>query len=403
MSNSCNTEDLPLKGIRVIELGSLIAGPYAASIFAQFGAEVIKIEATKTGDPLRNWRMLYEGTSLWWYSQNRNKKSLTLNFKSEEGKNILKKLVADADIVIENFKPNTLEKLGLGWDVLSEINPSLIMVRVSGYGQTGPYSSSPGFAAISESMGGLRYLSGYKDRAPVRVGVSLGDTLASLYGTIGAFIALHHLNNNNGKGQYVDVALYEATFAITESLISEYAMFGHIRERTGASLPGISPSNTYVTKEGDYVVIAGNSDAIFKRLMMVIGHPEIAEDPKYLNNSGRVEHNDFIDNLIESWTKQHDIEFILTQLNSNDIPSGRVYTASDIANDPQYAAREMIEKHKLDDGVEIQIPGIVPKLSETPGKTLQLGPKLGEHNTEVLTELGYSADDITELRKQNVI
>lgn len=403
MSNSCNTEDLPLKGIRVIELGSLIAGPYAASIFAQFGAEVIKIEATKTGDPLRNWRMLYEGTSLWWYSQNRNKKSLTLNFKSEEGKNILKKLVADADIVIENFKPNTLEKLGLGWDVLSEINPSLIMVRVSGYGQTGPYSSSPGFAAISESMGGLRYLSGYKDRAPVRVGVSLGDTLASLYGTIGAFIALHHLNNNNGKGQYVDVALYEATFAITESLISEYAMFGHIRERTGASLPGISPSNTYVTKEGDYVVIAGNSDAIFKRLMMVIGHPEIAEDPKYLNNSGRVEHNDFIDNLIESWTKQHDIEFILTQLNSNDIPSGRVYTASDIANDPQYAAREMIEKHKLDDGVEIQIPGIVPKLSETPGKTLELGPKLGEHNTEVLTELGYSADDITELRKQNVI
>lgn len=403
MSNSCNTEDLPLKGIRVIELGSLIAGPYAASIFAQFGAEVIKIEATKTGDPLRNWRMLYEGTSLWWYSQNRNKKSLTLNFKSEEGKNILKKLVADADIVIENFKPNTLEKLGLGWDVLSEINPSLIMVRVSGYGQTGPYSSSPGFAAISESMGGLRYLSGYKDRAPVRVGVSLGDTLASLYGTIGAFIALHHLNNNNGKGQYVDVALYEATFAITESLISEYAMFGHIRERTGASLPGISPSNTYVTKEGDYVVIAGNSDAIFKRLMMVIGHPEIAEDPKYLNNSGRVEHNDFIDNLIESWTKQHDIEFILTQLNSNDIPSGRVYTASDIANDPQYAAREMIEKHKLDDGVEIQIPGIVPKLSETPGKTLELGPKLGEHNTEVLTELGYSADDITELKKQNVI
>ena len=395
--------DLPLKGVKVIEMGSLIAGPYAASLLAQFGAEVIKIEQTKSGDPLRNWRMMYKGTSLWWYSQNRNKKSITLDLKSDEGKDIVKKLVKEADIVIENFKPKTLEKLGLGWDTLSEINPKLIMVRVSGYGQNGPYSSSPGFAAISESMGGLRYLSGYQDRAPVRVGVSLGDTLASLYGTIGALIALHHLKNNHGKGQYVDVALYEASFAITESLISEYAMFGHVRERTGASLPGISPSNTYMTQEGEYVIIAGNSDAIFKRLMSVIGRLDIAESLDYATNAKRVKHNAFIDNLISEWTSQHTIDEVLTELNLHDIPCGRVYTVVDMASDPQYVAREMIEKHSLEDGTEISIPGIVPKLSATPGKTLQLGPKLGEHNNDVLSALGYSMEEINELRIREVI
>ena len=314
---------------------------------------------------------MYKGTTLWWYSQNRNKKSITLDLKSDEGKDIVKKLVKEADIVIENFKPKTLDKLGLGWDTLSEINPKLIMVRVSGYGQNGPYSSSPGFAAISESMGGLRYLSGYQDRAPVRVGVSLGDTLASLYGTIGALIALHHLKNNHGKGQYVDVALYEASFAITESLISEYAMFGHVRESKGASLPGISPSNTYMTQEGEYVIIAGNSDAIFKRLMSVIGRLDIAESLDYATNAKRVKHNAFIDNLISEWTSQHTIDEVLTELNLHDIPCGRVYTVADMASDPQYVAREMIEKHSLEDWTEISIPGIVPNLSATPGKTLQ--------------------------------
>ena len=393
----------PLKNMKVLDFSKVLAGPSCARYLGELGAEVIKIEQTKSGDPLRNWRMMYKGTSLWWYSQNRNKKSITLDLKSDEGKDIVKKLVKEADIVIENFKPKTLEKLGLGWDTLSEINPKLIMVRVSGYGQNGPYSSSPGFAAISESMGGLRYLSGYQDRAPVRVGVSLGDTLASLYGTIGALIALHHLKNNHGKGQYVDVALYEASFAITESLISEYAMFGHVRERTGASLPGISPSNTYMTQEGEYVIIAGNSDAIFKRLMSVIGRLDIAESLDYATNAKRVKHNAFIDNLISEWTSQHTIDEVLTELNLHDIPCGRVYTVADMASDPQYVAREMIEKHSLEDGTEISIPGIVPKLSATPGKTLQLGPKLGEHNNDVLSALGYSMEEINELRIREVI
>ena len=401
MSN--DAKQLPLQGVKVIEMGTLIAGPYAASVLAQFGAEVIKIETPGDGDPLRTWRKLYKGTSLWWYSQSRNKKSVTVNLKHERGKQIVRDLVKDADLVIENFRPGLLERLGLGWEELSKVNPQLIMVRVSGYGQTGPYRDRPGFAAIAESMGGLRYLAGYPDRPPVRVGVSIGDTLASLYGIIGALMAMHHLKVNGGKGQYIDVALYEAVFGVMESLIPEFSGFGHIRERTGASLPGIVPSNTYPCRDGRYVIIAGNSDAIFRRLMKAIGRPDLAEDPRLARNDGRAQHVEMLDEAISGWTGQHDLEQVLEALEKADVPNGRIYTAADIYHDPHYRAREMIQPFTLPDGQPIDLPGVVPKLSETPGETRWLGPKLGEHTEEVLASIGIDASELEELRQQGVV
>lgn len=393
----------PLDGVKVIELGTLIAGPYAASLLAQFGAEVIKIETPGDGDPLRKWRKLYEGTSLWWYSQSRNKKSVTINLKAKKGQQIVRDLVKDAQIVIENFRPGALEGWGLGWDQLSQVNPSLIMVRISGYGQTGPYRERPGFAATTESMGGLRYLAGYPDRPPVRVGVSIGDTIASLYGTIGALMALYHLKVNGGRGQYIDVALYEAVFAVMESLIPEYSVFKHVRERTGASLPGIAPSNTYPCKDGRYVIVAGNSDGIYKRLMHAIGRSDLAEDPKLARNDGRARESDMLDQAISAWTSQHDLEHVLEVLEKAAVPSGRIYTAADIYEDPHYRAREMIQQFSLPDGHPVDLPGIVPKLSETPGETKWLGPALGEHTEEVLASIGISGDAFKELRTQGVV
>ncbi|CAJ0709589.1 MAG: CaiB/BaiF CoA-transferase family protein [Ralstonia sp.] len=396
-------QPLPLQGIKVIELGSLIAGPYAGTLLAQFGAEVIKIETPVNGDPLRKWRKLHDGTSLWWYSQSRNKKSVTLNLKSERAQQIVRDLVKDADVVIENFRPGLMESWGLGWEQLSAINPKLVMVRISGYGQSGPYRERPGFAAIAESMGGLRYLSGYADRPPVRVGVSLGDSLASLYGVIGALLAMHHVKANRGTGQFIDVALYEAVFGIMESLIPEYAMFEHVRERTGSSLPGISPSNTYLCADGNYVIIAGNGDGIFKRLMQAIGLPEFAEDARFADNAKRVQHNDLLDGVIGEWTARHPIDAVLQVLEQADVPSGRIYTAADIARDPQYAARGMIERHTLPDGQPIDLPGIVPKLSATPGSTRWVGPELGEHTDEVLHALGLDAAALDSLRAEGII
>ncbi|WP_024972906.1 CaiB/BaiF CoA transferase family protein [Ralstonia pickettii] len=396
-------QPLPLQGIKVIELGSLIAGPYAGTLLAQFGAEVIKIETPVNGDPLRKWRKLHDGTSLWWYSQSRNKKSVTLNLKSERAQQIVRDLVKDADVVIENFRPGLMESWGLGWEQLSAINPKLVMVRISGYGQSGPYRERPGFAAIAESMGGLRYLSGYADRPPVRVGVSLGDSLASLYGVIGALLAMHHVKANRGTGQFIDVALYEAVFGIMESLIPEYAMFEHVRERTGSSLPGISPSNTYLCADGNYVIVAGNGDGIFKRLMQAIGLPEFAEDARFADNAKRVQHNDLLDGVIGEWTARHPIDAVLQVLEQADVPSGRIYTAADIARDPQYAARGMIERHTLPDGQPIDLPGIVPKLSATPGSTRWVGPELGEHTDEVLHALGLDAAALDSLRAEGII
>lgn len=394
---------MPLAGINVLELGSLIAGPYASALLAQFGAEVIKIEPPKDGDPLRKWRKLHKDTSLWWYVQSRNKKSVTLDLKRDEAREIVRKLAAQVDIVIENFRPGTLEKWGLGWEQLSALNPKLIMVRISGYGQSGPYRERPGFAAIAECMGGLRHVTGFPDRPPVRVGVSLGDTLASLYGTIGALVAMHHLKSQGGKGQFIDVALYESVFAVMESLIPEYSEFGFVRERTGASLPGISPSNTYLCADGHYVVIAGNGDAIFKRLMNAIGRDDLADDPELARNDGRVRQNDKLDKAIGDWTAQRPLKEALQILEAAQVPSGRVYTAADIAEDPHYAARGMVQRDTLPDGEPIDLPGIVPKLSATPGRTKWIGPALGAHTEEVLATLGIGAEEFSNLRADGVV
>jgi formyl-CoA transferase len=394
---------LPLQGVKVVELGTLIAGPFCARLMAEFGAEVIKIEPPGAGDPLRKWRKLHEGTSLWWYAQARNKKSVTLDLRQGEAQEIVRKLARDADIVVENFRPGAMEKWGLGWHDLSKINPRLIMVRLSGFGQTGPYRDRAGFGAIGESMGGLRYVTGHPDRPPVRVGVSIGDSIAALHGVIGALMALHHRNVNGGRGQYVDVALYEAVFNMMESVLPEYGMFGFVRERSGASLPGIVPSNTYVTGDGKYVVIGANADSIFKRMMNAIGRADLANDPALAHNDGRVARTGEIEKVIGDWVAGNDLERVLEVLEKADVPSGKIYDIADIARDAHYAAREMIGNHRLKDGNTVQLPGIVPKLSETPGETKWIGPALGEHTAEVLSGLGYDAARQRELKKRGVI
>lgn len=393
----------PLKGVKVIELGGFIAGPYAASLFAQFGAEVIKVEPPGEGDPLRRWRKLHNGTSLWWYAISRNKKSITLNLKSDEGRRILRALVEKADVVVENFRPGTLEAWGLGWEELSRLNPGLVLVRISGYGQTGPYRDRPGFGAIAEAIGGLRYVTGYPDRAPVRVGVSLGDTLAALYAVIGALVALHHRNVNGGRGQVVDAALYEAVFAVMESLLPEYSHAGLVRQRSGASLPGISPSNTYTCGDGGYVVIGGNSDGIFKRLMHAIGRGDLGDDPALARNDGRVVRNEEIDTAISTWAARHPLAEVLAVLEQAEVPVGKIYTAADIHGDAHYRARGMIERVALPDGEGIDLPGIVPKLSETPGQTAWVGPPLGAHLDEVLAGLGIEPNARQALRNSRAI
>src|SRR5258708_5870726 len=380
----------PLAHLKIVELGTLIAGPYCARLFAEFGAEVIKIEAPAEGDPLRKWRKLHEGNSLWWYAQARNKKSVAVNLRDPEGEGIVRALAKGADIVIENFRPGTMEKWGLGYAALSAENPGLVMVRISGFGQTGPYKDRPGFGAIGESMGGMRYITGYPDRAPVRVGVSIGDSLAAMFGVIGALAALN-ARALTGKGQVVDVALYEAVFAMMESMLPEFGMDGYVRSRTGASLPGIVPSNTYPCRDGQYVVIGANADSIFKRMMRAIGRPDLADDPALASNDGRARQTERIDAAIEQWTRGHDLETVLEVLEKAEVPSGRIYSIKDVAADMHYRARDMIERHRLGEQ-DLLLPGIVPKLSETPGETRWIGPHLGEHTDEVLREAGYSPD-----------
>jgi formyl-CoA transferase len=397
------TASFPLRGVKVIELGTLIAGPFCTRMLAEFGADVIKIESPRGGDPLRKWRKLHEGTSLWWYAQARNKKSVTLDLKQPEAQDIVRRLAGDADIVVENFRPGALENWGLGWDRLSAINPRLIMVRLSGFGQTGPYRDRPGFGAIGESMGGLRYVTGHPDRPPVRVGVSIGDSIAALHGVIGALMALHHRNVNGGRGQYVDVALYEAVFNMMESVLPEYGMFGFVRERSGASLPGIVPSNTYVTRDGRYVVIGANADSIFRRMMGAIGRPDLAEDPALAHNDGRVARTAEIEKVIGDWVAANDLDRVLAVLEKADVPSAKIYDIADIVRDTHYAAREMIQEFRLKDGSTVKLPGIVPKLSDTPGETRWIGPDLGAHTAEVLGGLGYSAEQQADLKRRGVI
>ena len=393
-----STPTKPLAGVKVIELGTLIAGPFAARILAEFGAEVIKIESPDGGDPLRKWRKLYEGTSLWWLVQARNKQSLTLNLKHEAGKKILRELVAEADIVIENFRPGVMEKLGLGWEQLSAINPGLVMLRLSGFGQTGPYKDQPGFSADGESMGGLRYVTGFPDRPPVRTGISIGDSIAALWGVIGAQMALRHREVNGGKGQVVDVALYEAVFAMMESLVPEFDVFGFVRERTGNIMPGITPSSIHSSSDGKHIQIGANGDAIFKRFMSAIGRDDLANDASLADNAGRDARRDEIYALIDAWVGQHSEAEVLATLEQAEVPASRIYSIEDMFRDPQFLARGMLQQAKLPDGKPFHIPGIVPKLTDTPGSTEWLGPALGEHNAAILQRLGYSEAQIAELR-----
>lgn len=393
----------PLSDVKVIELGQLIAGPFCTRILAEFGAQVIKIEAPDGGDPLRQWRKLHKGTSLWWYLQSRNKKSVSVNLKSEEGQEIVRRLIGEADILVENFRPGTLEKWGLGWEQLSLRNPGLVMVRLSGYGQDGPYAQRAGFGAIGEAMGGIRYVTGFPDRPPVRAGISLGDSIAALYGAIGAMMALRHREVNDGRGQVVDVALYESVFSLMESLLPEFDVAGFVRERSGASLPGIVPSNTYTTRDGKYVVIGANGDSIFKRMMEAIGRPDLAQDPSLDKNDGRVARTEELDNVIAGWCAANDFEDVLRVLSDAQVPSGKIYDIADITRDLQYLSRGMIEEARLPDGTPMKVPGIVPKLAATPGRTNWLGPALGEHTDEVLGALGYDAGQIDALRARKVI
>ncbi len=393
---------LPLEGLKVIELGQLIAGPFAGKTLADFGARVIKIEPPGDGDPLRNWRVVRNGTSLWWHVQSRNKLSVAIDLRDSEGQAILRKLAAEADVLIENFRPGTMEQWGLGYETLSADNPGLVMLRISGYGQTGPYKDRPGFGVIGEAMGGLRHLTAQPGEIPVRVGVSIGDSIAALHGTIGVLMALHHRNARGGRGQVVDVALYESVFNMMESLLPEYDVNGIVREAAGSALPGIAPSNAYRCNDG-IVLIGGNGDTIFRRLMRCIGRDDLAADPGLQVNAGRVQRVAEIDDAIEQWTRAHSVDEVLSAMDTANVPAGRVFTIADIARDPQYRARDMILRQPTYDGGDVAVPGIVPKLSATPGRVQQRAPWLGEHTDSVLAELGLSAVQIDALRARGVI
>ncbi|HET7763588.1 MAG TPA: CoA transferase [Burkholderiales bacterium] len=396
----------PLSGLKVVELGQLIAGPFAGKFFADFGAEVIKIEPPG-GDPLRQWRKLHRGTSLWWYVQNRNKKSVTVDLRLPEGQEIVRRIAADADVVIENFRPGTLEKWGLGYDRLAAENPGLVMLRLSGFGQSGPYRDQAGFGAVAESMGGLRYVTGFPDRPPVRPNLSIGDALASLHGVIGVLIALHHRDANggrsSGRGQVVDVALYEAVFNMMEGALPEFDLFRETRERTGTNLTGIVPSNTYLTRDRQHIVIGANADSIFKRLMHMIGRGDLADDLSLADNAGRAKRADELDAAIGAWTRGRDAAEVLTALNEAQVPSGKIYSMADIAADAHYLARDMIRQVRLGDGTALRVPGVVPKLSETPGDIDWVGPALGEHTEAVLAAHGYAGAEIADLRARKAV
>lgn len=392
----------PLSGIKILELGQLIAGPFAAKTLADFGASVIKIEAPGTGDPLRKWRMLKDGTSVWWQVQSRNKQSLALDLKAKEGQEVVRHLASNADVLIENFRPGALEGWGLGPEALMAANPRLIVLRISGYGQTGPMRDQPGFGVVAEAMGGLRHLSAEPGRTPVRVGVSIGDTLASLHGVIGILMALNE-RHTSGKGQVIDVALYEAVFNCMESLVPEYSAFGAVRGPAGSALPGIAPSNAYRCQDGGYALIAGNGDSIFKRLMQAIGRDDLGTDPALADNTGRVARVEEIDRAIGAWTAGRSVAQVLEALDKAKVPAGRIYTVADIAQDPHYMARDMLLDINMPDGSRLKVPGLIPKLSRTPGQIRRAAPALGQDTREILAEVGLSAEQIQKLYALGVV
>lgn len=391
----------PLTNLKVIEMGQLIAGPFAAKTLADFGADVIKIEPPKVGDALRKWRLLKDGTSVWWQVQSRNKRSLSLDLKQPEAQDIVRKLICEADILIENFRPGTLEAWGLDPEKLIELNPKLIVLRISGYGQTGPYRDKPGFGVVAEAMGGLRHLTAEPGRVPVRVGVSIGDTLASLHGVIGILLALQE-RHQSGKGQVIDIALYEAVFNCMESLLPEYSAFGEVRQAGGSALPGIAPSNAYLCADGGYVLVAGNGDSIFKRLMGMIGRDDLAKDPALENNDGRVARVAELDQAIGAWAKTMTTDQALQLLDSVAVPAGKIYTVADIASDPHYRARGNIQTIQMQDGSKLDVPGVIPKLSRTPGSIKTLAPNIGENTDEILRSIGLTETQLASLKERGV-
>ena len=397
------SQDKPLSGMRVIEMGQLIAGPFTGSVLGYFGAEVIKIEPI-TGDPVRYWRLTENNTSYWWHSVSRNKKSITLNLKSDEGRQIAKDLILKSDVLIENFKPGTLEKWGMSPDDLKKDNPGLISARISGYGQTGPRSHLPGYASVCEGYGGFRYVNGFPDRPPVRPNLSIGDTLAGLHAAMGVMLAyIQREKDPDGKGQVVDTAIYESVFNLMEAVVPEYSGCGAIREPSGSTITGIVPTNTYLTSDDKHVIIGGNGDSIFKRLMIAIGRPDMAEDPRFEHNQGRVENEKEIDAAIEKWTREHTSDEILTTMDEVSVPAGPILSVEDMMNDEHYIARGMFQEVEAN-GRTLHIPAMLPILTETPGSTEWPGPELSEHTEEVLTELlGKDEGEITQLREDGVV
>jgi formyl-CoA transferase len=400
--NSSSLAARPLAGTKVLELGALIAGPFCAKLLAEFGAEVVKLEPPGAGDPLRKWRYLKDGTSLWWQVQSRGKQSVALDLRHPEGQAIARKLALEADVVVENFRPGTMEEWGLGYDALAAENPGLVMVRISGYGQSGPYRGRPGFGVIGEAMGGLRHVTGTPDRPPSRVGVSIGDTLSALYGVIGALLALE-ARRRTGRGQIIDVALYESVFSVMESMLPEFDAFGAVRERTGSILPGIAPTSSYPCSDGSYVLIAANGDSIFRRLCKAMDRDDLAQDASLARNDGRAGRQQWLDDEIAAWTRARTPEAVLDAMEAAEVPASKIYSIADIVADPHYAARGMIRQIAMADGSLLRVPGVVPKLSATPGDFDGGGPALGEHTDTVLRRLGIDDAAIAGLRAAGVI
>lgn len=394
----------PLDDIRVLELGAFLAGPFCGQLLADFGAEVIKVEPPGTGDPMRQWgRHRYKGRTLWWPILARNKKSITLDLRTAEGQAIARRLAAECDILVENFRPGTLEGWGLGYETLREINAGLIMVRVSGFGQTGPYRDRAGFGSIGEAMGGIRSITGFPDRPPTRIGISIGDSLAATFATIGALTALHQ-RQRSGSGQVVDIGIYEGVLAMMESMIPEYQLAGHIRRPTGNILPNVAPSNIYPTRDGGWFAIGANADAVFRRLCAAMGRPDLADDPRYATHTARGEHQAELDDLIAAWTIHYTADELQTLMDDHGVPAGRIYTAREMLTDPHFAARQSIIGIPDPELGEIKMQNVFPRLTETPGGVDWTGPALGQHNREVFEGwLGLSPERLAELHERKVI
>jgi crotonobetainyl-CoA:carnitine CoA-transferase CaiB-like acyl-CoA transferase len=395
----------PLDGLRVLELGQVLAGPFAGSLLAWFGADVIKVEPPDGGDPVRTWRQMHHGTSLWWYILGRNKRCVTANLRAPEGRDLVRKLAAKSDVVIENFRPGRMEAWGLGPDDLKAINPGLIMARVSGWGQTGPNAQKPGYASVAEGFGGLRYVTGFPDRPPARANLSLGDTIAGIHTAMGILAAVYHRDvKRTGVGQVVDMALFEGIFNLMESSLPEYDSYGVVRERHGSKVTGIVPSNTYRCADGKFIIIGGNGDSIFKRLMVTAGRPDMAESPKFARNHDRVRNEAEIDDAISAWTERHPFDDVLRALEAADVPAGPIYSIADQKNDPHFQARGLFEPVTLPDGDQVTLPRLAPVLSETPGETRWPGPPLGAHNAEVYGGLlGLDETQLASLKAAGII